>query len=274
MDRNVKLTVLADNNAKEPLTAEWGLSVYITAGEKKILLDTGSGPVFSENAEKLGIDLAAVDFGVLSHAHHDHADGLDTFFRLNRAAPFFVREGVSECCYGVKEGVLRYNGIRRGILDEFKDRIRYVSGVCELEDGIFLIPHRKEDYSPIALRNSLYVDCGGTLVPDGFVHEQTLAIDTDRGLAVFNSCSHTGMVNILADIREALGRSDVFAYVGGLHLYRMTDEEIGAFACEIGNTGVRHIFTGHCTGDHAFTLLKEELGDRITQFSAGSSFRL
>ncbi len=265
------MTVLIDNVAAEPLAAEWGLSILIKADGRKILLDTGAGSLFAQNAERLGIELSDVDVGVLSHAHYDHADGLDTFFALNREACFLVRAGSCENCYGIKEGKPKYNGIRKGILEEYESRIQYVNGTYEIADGIWLLPHRKADYSTIALRNQLYAMRGGKLCPDDFAHEQSLVIETEKGLIVFNSCSHTGMANILADIQEMLGRNDIAAYVGGLHLYKMTDEEIGVLCGEIQRSSIRHIYTGHCTGEHAFSLLKEELGDRIEQFSSGFS---
>ena len=55
-----------------------------------------------------------------------------------------------------KEGAQKYIGIRRGILTEYESRIQYVKGVLEIAEGIWLIPHRKSDYSKIALRNDLY----------------------------------------------------------------------------------------------------------------------
>lgn len=267
------MTVLIDNIASGPLVSEWGLSILITVDDRKILLDTGAGSLFAQNAGNLGLDLADVDTGVLSHAHYDHADGLDTFFALNRKAPFLVRGGSLENCYGIKDGVLNYIGIHRGFLQEYKERIQYVSGVYPMADGIWLLPHRKADYSSIALRNDLFAFKDGKISPDDFAHEQSLVIEADKGLIVFNSCSHTGMANVLADIREMLGRSDVFAYVGGLHLYKMTDEELSVFCGEIRSTPIRHIFTGHCTGDHAFSFLKKELGEQIEQFSSGFSHR-
>ena len=272
MIQNVRMTVLIDNIAQEPLAGEWGLSILIRADDRTILLDTGSSSLFAQNAEALGIDLAAVDVGVLSHAHYDHSDGMDAFFALNRKAPFLVREGSCENCYGIKEGKLNYIGIRNGILAEYASRIRYVGGVHEIADGIRLVPHRKADYSSIAKRNDLYTVAGGMRSPDTFAHEQSLVIETGKGLIVFNSCSHTGMANILADIQEMLGRSDVFAYVGGLHLYKMTDEELEVLSDEIKKTPIEHIFTGHCTGDHAFEYLRERLDGRIEQFSSGWSY--
>ena len=269
MIQKVEMTVLIDNVAVEPLVGEWGLSIFIAADDRRILLDTGASGLFAQNAERLGIDLDSVDAGVLSHAHYDHADGLDAFFAANRNAPFLVREGAGENCFGVKEGALRYIGIRGGILRAHAARIRYVRGVYEVANGIWLVPHRRADYSSIALRSDLYVVDGGVRRPDDFAHEQSLVVETERGLIVWNSCSHAGMTNILADIREMLGRDDVYAYVGGLHLYKLTDGELGALCGELRRTRIRHILTGHCTGDHAFGFLKAELGGRIDQFSSG-----
>ena len=272
MNSSVKMTVLIDNVASEPLAAEWGLSILITVDRRTILLDTGSGQRFAQNAQLLGIDLADVDVGVLSHAHYDHADGLDTFFAANDHAPFLLREGSCENCCAIKNGAWEYIGIRKGFLDAYKARIQYVSGVHAIADGIWLIPHRKASYASIALRNDLYAVRGGERLPDDFAHEQSLVIETEKGLILFNSCSHTGMTNILADIREMLGRSDVYAYVGGLHLYKLTDEELAVLCNEIKRTSIEHIFTGHCTGDHAFSMLKKQLGERVEQFSSGFSF--
>ena len=273
MFQTVEMTVLIDNAATEPLAAEWGLSILIRADGRTILLDTGAGPLFTQNAERLGVDLAEVEFGVLSHAHYDHADGLDAFFAANRTAPFLVRAGSRENCYGVKDGALNYVGIREGTLQAHEGRIRYVSGCCEIADGLWLVPHRKADYTAIALRNELFAMQGGRCCPDDFAHEQSLVLETEKGLIVFNSCSHTGMKNILEDVRESLGRCDVRAYVGGLHLFKWTDEEVGALCEELKSSSIGHIFTGHCTGEHAFALLKAALGDRIEAFSSGFFYR-
>ena len=273
MIHTLEMTVIIDNIAAEPLVGEWGLSILINADGRRILLDTGSSGMFAQNAERQGIDLDTVDTGVLSHAHYDHADGLEAFFLLNRSASFLVREGACENCFGVKEGVPCYIGIRKGLLTEYAGRIQYVRGVHEIADGIWLVPHRKADYSWIALRNDLYVLRNGAHRPDDFAHEQSLVIETQSGLVVFNSCSHTGMTNILADVSEALGRQDVCAYVGGLHLYRLTDDELHILCDEIRSASIAHIFTGHCTGNHAFSVLSEAFGDRISQFSSGYTYR-
>ena len=270
MVKDLKMTVLVDNIAALPLKEEWGLSILIEADGQRILLDTGQSGIFAQNAQELGIDLRGVDAGVLSHAHYDHSDGMDVFFDLNGKAPFYVREGSSENCIGKNDdGSYKYIGIRRGVLEKYADRIRYVSGTEAIADGIWLVPHRKADYTPISIRNELFVCRDGKYCPDDFAHEQSLVIETAAGLAVFNSCSHAGMANILADVREALGRGDVYAYAGGLHLFMYSDDELEKLYQEIASCGINRIYTGHCTGDHGFAFLHERMGDGIMQFESG-----
>ena len=98
----MKVTVLVDNTPGADLRAEWGLAFWIEYKGKVVLLDTGLSGLFAENADKLGLDLSKVDCAVLSHAHDDHANGMDTFFERNSRAAFYVAEGCGENCYDRK----------------------------------------------------------------------------------------------------------------------------------------------------------------------------
>ena len=59
------------------------------------------------------------------------------------------------------------------------------------------------------------------------------------------------------------------AYIGGLHLYRRTEEDVRALAKQVRKLGIQEIYTGHCTGDKAFEILREELGDCVRQIYTG-----
>lgn len=85
--------IIIDNISKSELQQEWGLSVYIEQEWKKILLDTGAGGKFAKNAAALGIALEDIDYAVLSHAHYDHANGMEQFFEKNTKASFYLRKG-------------------------------------------------------------------------------------------------------------------------------------------------------------------------------------
>ena len=112
----MKATVLADNIGEGPLAGEWGLSIYIEYENKKILLDTGASALFTENAKAMDIPLENIDFGILSHAHYDHANGMEYFFKRNRHAKFYLQKSCAENCYAYEEGHFRYIGIPKDLL--------------------------------------------------------------------------------------------------------------------------------------------------------------
>ena len=78
------VTVLSDNNGTERCPGEWGLSLLIEHGGRRLLLDAGASDLFMKNAAALGKDLKSLDFAVLSHAHYDHADGFVPLLRETR----------------------------------------------------------------------------------------------------------------------------------------------------------------------------------------------
>lgn len=266
--------VLIDNLSAEGLFGEWGLAIHIEYNGHKILLDTGTTGKFAENADAMGVNLAEVECGVLSHAHYDHANGMDAFFDRNQRAKFYVRKGSRENCYGKKEGRFHYNGIQKGLLKRHAGRIVYADGCMEMLPGAWLIPHSSDGLEAIALRSGLYVRRGLRMRPDSFAHEQSLVLETENGLVIFNSCSHAGPDNIVAEVSRAFPGKEICAYIGGLHLYRLTEDEVRALAGRIRSAGIRRVITGHCTGDAAFAVLKQELGDGVEQLRTGMEIEI
>ncbi len=266
--------VLVDNLTRDSLACEWGLSFYIEYNGHKLLLDTGASGNFVKNAENLGIYLENVEYGVLSHAHYDHADGMPAFFALNNDAKFYLRKGTAENCYGKKNYFqYKYNGIQPGILDNYAERIEYVEGDYELLEGVYLIPHKTVGLEKIAKRVKLFVKENGKMFPDDFAHEQSLVFDTPEGLVIFNSCSHGGVDNIIREIEMTFPDKKIRAVIGGFHLYKSTEAEVRAFAWRVRETGIEKLITGHCTGDEAFKVLKEELGDVVDQMYTGMEIK-
>ena len=109
---------------------------------------------------------------------------------------------------------------------------------------------------------------------DDFSHEQSLVMETERGLVVFNSCSHAGADVILSEVAEAFPTQRLYAVIGGFHLFEASEEAVRQFAGRLKKTGVEKIITGHCTGEQSFAILKEELGDAIMQLYTGMTLEL
>lgn len=296
----MKISVLIDNRkfsgnpgAKtevcscDALTPEWGLSAFIEFNGHRILLDTGASANFAENATALGVDLSTVDAGVLSHAHYDHAGGMEDFFKANDHACFYLREGAGENCYSRHKflklfSYQKYIGIHRGWLKRYSERIKFVgsssreaaSSPTEILPGVFLAGHNDtifsaESRAEIAARNGLSVKKNGKYLPDSFDHEQSLVFDTPAGLFIMNSCSHGGADNIVKEIQQAFPNKKIYAILGGFHLYKTPDSRVRDFANRLRELDVQKIYTGHCTGDRAYEILKDVLGDRAEQMYTG-----
>lgn len=276
----MKGTVLVDNIKGCGLNSEWGLCVYIEYEDKVVLLDTGASDLFVRNAKKLGLDLEKVDFAVLSHAHFDHADGMRPFFEINKKAPFYLQKGTEENCYEKIWLYRKYIGIPRGILREAGERIRFTEGKFQICPGVWLLPHTTPGLEAVGRRNHMYLrssenggeetDRGGRKWrPDDFSHEQSLVFETVDGLVIFNSCSHGGADNIINEVKAAFPGEKIKAIIGGFHLFTRREEEVRELARSIRATGIQQVYTGHCTGDRAYAVLSDELGDMIHQLSCG-----
>lgn len=89
----------------------------------------------------MGVRLEDVEFGVPSHAHYDHSDGLGEFFKRNPTAKFYLQKSAEENCYSRKNFLFKkYIGIRRGYLETYKDRIVYADGDLEVIPGVTFCP--------------------------------------------------------------------------------------------------------------------------------------
>lgn len=270
----MKVWVLVDNLAKEGLTPEWGLALWIEHRGHKLLLDGGTTGVFAENARRMGIDLNEAELAVLSHAHYDHADGLSAFFAANNHAKLYLRAQAGENCYDCSKPEPRYIGIRPGFLEQYRDRLCPVEGDWPLYEGAALIPHKTPNLADLGRKIGMCVQRGGKMCPECFDHEQSLVLDTERGLVVFNSCCHGGPDNILAEVGNTYPGRPLYALIGGLHQFKSSDEEVRALAKRLAKTGVQQIYTGHCTGEHGLELLREELGECVHQMYAGMEITL
>jgi 7,8-dihydropterin-6-yl-methyl-4-(beta-D-ribofuranosyl)aminobenzene 5'-phosphate synthase len=256
----MKFTVLIDNlpHPTADLLTEHGLSIWFEADGSRWLLDTGASGKFALNAGKLGIDIADIDFLVLSHAHADHTGGLAEFIRLNHKAKIYLSSHIAgNKHYSVRHGSKRDISMDYSLVECNPDRFVAVDQNTKLSENVSLIcdiPH----IHPIPKANRTLLENDK---PDDFLHEMALVVDTPRGAVVLSSCSHHGVLNTLA----ACGKKNIATYIGGTHLIDSdklnpfeTEAEIEAIAEKITELypGME-LITGHCTGQNAGRILAE-----------------
>lgn len=277
----MKITVLIENTTENEFLYEHGLSLLVEMNDKKILLDAGSSELFMTNAQKLGITFDDLDACVLSHGHYDHSGGFEAVFQNNKSVNLYLRESAVNTYYSAN-GEMHEIGIQKNVL-AYKERMIFTDNMKQLFDNVYLIPHSAADLDKIGERTKLYKKTEDELLPDDFEHEQSLVIDTDKGLVIFNSCSHGGMENIVHEVKKVCDNKNVYAYVGGLHMKgTVNGEEICTFSeeeldklCEfVRKENISHIYTGHCTGIVGYDKLKQRLGNKLGKLTSGRQFQL
>lgn len=261
------------------ITTEWGLSLHVKCDDFSLLFDMGSSGRFMGNATALGIDIKSVELAVLSHGHYDHGGGLRGFLTANSKAVVYMGKGADADLYAKLFGFKRYVGLEKDIFRVYKDRIRFLDETMELRRGVSAIIPIRESYARPKGNRFLFRRRGSTLSPDDFSHELVLAVETDAGVVVFTGCSHHGIPNVLASVRDILPDRRIKALFGGFHLVSLPlswtlsepKESVRALGQELLQSPVEKFYTCHCTGSKGFKILKDMIGERLVYFSAGSA---
>ena len=266
----MKITVLVENTATEPLKSEHGLSMLIEFQGEKILLDAGTTDLFLENAEVMGVSLEGIKKCVLSHGHYDHSGGFGTYLEQNQKATLYMMKHADELYYSGK-GELHEIGIPKEVLEKHRNRFVFVESVTKLQENVYLVPHSTDGLEQIGARTMLFKKVGEQLLPDDFQHELSLVFDTEPGLVIFNSCSHGGAKNIISEVQKVFPGKKIYAFIGGLHMKgdSFNEDEIIEVAEYLKKAGVQYLYTGHCTGERALQILKKCGGDMVQELTTG-----
>jgi 7,8-dihydropterin-6-yl-methyl-4-(beta-D-ribofuranosyl)aminobenzene 5'-phosphate synthase len=229
---NVSLVTIYDNyQVNEKLKTGWGFSCLIRTNKEKILFDTGadSGTLLY-NMEEMGLEAKDIDAIVLSHIHGDHTGGL-----------FGILEKKPAKVYALES----FPGDFKNEIKSYGSEIVEVSRSVKIADGIYTTGEL------------------GT-----WLKEQSLIINTEKGLVVITGCAHPGIVNIVKEVK-GLTNEDVYLVLGGFHLSEETDPAIRDIIKSLRELGVKKIAPCHCSGDRARELFKEEYRDDFISNGVG-----
>jgi 7,8-dihydropterin-6-yl-methyl-4-(beta-D-ribofuranosyl)aminobenzene 5'-phosphate synthase len=242
---------------------EWGFSALVIADGHKILFDTGAHPdTVLRNVQALKIDLSDVPDVILSHHHLDHTAGLIT---LRKAYPSAL--GRVHTAEGILLSRTR-NGQEVNKVPSFKRDFEATGGsffeytsVRELYPGVWLTGPVPRKYPERNWSGSTELHLkDGTTVEDNLPEDQSLVIDTDKGLVVLSGCGHSGIINTLDYSRAKIRNAPIYAALGGFHLYQASDETLAWTAAKLKEFGVSNFLGAHCTGIEAVFRLRQLTG--------------
>ena len=235
----LEIRVIYDNtSAREDVEADWGFASVVTFRGRRVLFDSGTKPdLFLRNLKIMGVEPGSIETAMVSHQHPDHRNGIYRLYPLNR-------------------------NIGVHFLDVFYEKAYQEALAVEME------PERHT--GPFELIPGAY----STGMIPGDPPEQSLAIETSKGLVLLVGCSHPGIANIVRATQKQRGVDSIRLLVGGLHMFRQSAEEIGPQIRQLQKLNVESVMPAHCSGDLAKEMFREAYGANFDTLGAGKVLRL
>jgi 7,8-dihydropterin-6-yl-methyl-4-(beta-D-ribofuranosyl)aminobenzene 5'-phosphate synthase len=270
----VKATILSENCVFHipGAMAEHGLSIFLETAHGNYLLDTGSGKTIVNNALVLGIDLRTIKGIILSHHHWDHTGGLGPVLDLKGAVDVYAHPDLFKESFNVKGNAASYIGVPypRPLLETKGATFKFSGEFREIEPGMWLtgeVP-RRTDYE-LGDKKQV-VKSGEGYVKDGIRDDQSVVIETEKGLFIVLGCCHSGIINTLGYIVEKMGQSRIHTVIGGTHLGPVSDEQREKSIAALKAFDIERIGVSHCTGLKTAARLSSEFGDRFFFCNVGT----
>ncbi len=262
--QNLKITILSTMLSDEAI-GEWGFAALVEADGHRILVDTGAKPdTVLLNARQLGLDLSDVREVILTHNHDDHVGGLLTLRRelmkKNPAALSIAHVG---------KGIFYsrpLDGKEDNVMIELRKEYEATGGKfiehdspAELFPGAWLTGPVPRPYPERNWSATGKVQTPAGLVEDNIPEDQSLLLNTDKGVVMVSGCGHAGVVNTMTFAEKEFPATPVYALVGGFHLFAATDAQLDWTADKMKDFGVSYLIGAHCTGIESVYRIRQKL---------------
>lgn len=233
-----RLTVVFNNIPYATnLQTGWGFACLIEGFQQTILFDTGSnGDILLSNMKDLGIDPRIVSVLVLSHIHADHCGGLERFLQQNSKVTIYLPES--------------FPASFRQAIQDYRAHVKRVGKATRL-----------------------FAQVHSTGEMGNLIKEQSLILETPKGLVIITGCAHPGIVQIVEKAKGLL-KKDIYMVIGGFHLIGTSITRIHGIIQELKDLGVEKVAPSHCTGERAIGIFKESWGKDFVEGGCGAVISL
>ena len=223
-----------DNFQVNPkLATGWGFGCVIKTPTETILFDTGgNSSTLLSNMEMLGINPEEIEIIVISHIHGDHVGGLNGFLERNGKVKVYIPASFS---------------------DSWRKKIESYGA----------------QYEDIKAHQQIGERVHTTGEMGTWIKEQSLVLDTDKGLVIITGCAHPGVINIARSAQQMLSGRRIYLIMGGFHLSGASDSELKRIIETFRDMGVQKVAPSHCSGERCRELFHKEYGDEYIRGGVG-----
>jgi 7,8-dihydropterin-6-yl-methyl-4-(beta-D-ribofuranosyl)aminobenzene 5'-phosphate synthase len=227
------ISIVYDNYAFDPrLGTAWGYAALVEYRGHILLFDTGGDSTnLLSNMSIMAIDPVRIQSLSISHNHGDHTGGLRGLLKTGSRPTIYLPPSFPK---------------------RFKRRIGRIVEISEVTPGQSIAAGL---YTTGELYNS--------------IEEQSLVIQSGKGLVIVTGCAHPGIVKIIQRAHELLD-APVYLVMGGFHLRSKNKAEMATILADFRRLGVTKVAPSHCTGDEQIGLFAEAYGDDFIQAGAGT----
>ena len=123
----------------------------------------------------------------------------------------------------------RFIGIpyKKAYLESLGAHFIFDKDFIEVDKGLFFTGEVPRQTNFEKLDPRLFSEIDGKTTQDLFLDDQSLILDTDKGIVLILGCAHAGMINIINHVIHKTGKQKFYAIVGGTHLDFLTPEQFG-----------------------------------------------
>ena len=229
----IRIVSVYDNyQADHNLTTAWGFGCVVKTPNELILFDTGGDSrILLSNMEKLNISPSSIRKVVISHIHGDHTGGLEEFLERNNNVTVFIPSSFPR---------------------SFKDMVTWKGAELAEVSG----PENISDF--VYTTGELY----------GPPEEQSLIIDSRKGMVIITGCAHPGIVSIVKKAKELMPENKVYLVLGGFHSPPVSCVK------EFKELGVEKVAPSHCTGDVVREEFRKKYKENFIEYGVGKTIEI
>lgn len=226
------ISVFDNYSVNSELKTSWGFASVIKTPSENILFDTGGdADILLFNMKKMNIDPKSINKVFISHEHGDHIDGLAGFLEKNNKVTVYIPASFS----GSVKNMIHTKGAE------------YI------------------EISEAAKINGSMYSTGELPGPS---IEQSLIIDSKKGIIVMTGCAHPGIIKIVEKAKKLMESEEIYLVVGGFHRPPVF------VAKNLRELGVKKAAPSHCTGDNVKQAFAEEYKENFIEYGVGKTVEI